>query len=117
MHYAFRFLIAALAVWRVTHMLAREDGPWDMLLRLRRNVGNGILKKLFSCFYCLSMWMALPFALFLNGSLSETLVGWLALSGASILLERLTREPFELKIEEEEPWASSSSSSTRAAER
>jgi hypothetical protein len=31
-------------------------------------------------------------------------VGWFALSGGAILIERLTREPFELKIEDEEPW-------------
>jgi hypothetical protein len=103
MHYTFRFLLAALAVWRVTHMLAREDGPWNLLLKLRSAAGRQ-RHKLISCFYCLSVWAAIPFAFFLKGNFVETFVGWLALSSAAILLERLMREPFELQIEEEEPW-------------
>ena len=104
MHYSFRFALAALAVWRVTHMLAREDGPWDILLRLRHGLGLGLLKKLVGCFYCLSIWVALAFAWFLKGDIAETFVGWLALSGGAVLLERITREPLELKIEEDESW-------------
>jgi hypothetical protein len=104
MHYAFRFVLAALAVWRVTHLLAREDGPWDVLIRLRRGLGTAMLGSLVGCFYCLSVWVALPFAFFLKGDAAETLVGCLALSGVAILLERLTREQVELKIEEPERW-------------
>jgi hypothetical protein len=104
MHYSFRFVLATLAVWRITHMLSREDGPWDILAWVRRVLGAGTLGRLFACFYCLSVWVALPFAWFLNGSTAETFVGWLALSGGAVLLERLTQEPLEVKIEEEERW-------------
>lgn len=104
MHYAFRFLLAVLAVWRITHMLAHEDGPWDILRHLRRRIGTGMLSRLFACFYCLSIWVALPFAWFLKGDAAETFVGWLALSGGAILLERAAREPVELKVEEDHPW-------------
>ena len=34
----------------------------------------------------------------------EKAVGWWALSGAAVLLERLTREPFEFKVEDNEAW-------------
>ena len=104
MHYAFRFLLATLAVWRVTHIVAREDGPWKILQRFRSRLGYGMLGQLVACFYCLSIWVALPFAWFLKGDAAETFVGWLALSGGAILLERLSRESVELKIEEEHPW-------------
>jgi hypothetical protein len=104
MHYAFRFVLATLAVWRITHMLAREDGPWDILQRFRRRIGAGVMGRMVACFYCLSIWVEVPFAWFLQGSVTETFVGWLALSGGAILLERLAREPVELKIEEERPW-------------
>lgn len=101
MHYVFRFVLAIFAVWRVTHLLAQEDGPWDVFRGLRR---MRIAGKVVSCFYCLSVWVAIPFAFFLNGNVIETLVGWLALSGAAILLERMTRESVELKIEDAEKW-------------
>jgi hypothetical protein len=101
MHYAFRFVLAIFAVWRVTHLLAREDGPRDIFRSLRR---VPVLGKVASCFYCLSVWVSVPFAFFLRGNAVETLVGWLALSGAAILLERITRDEVELKIEDVERW-------------
>ena len=30
-----RFILCTLALWRVTHLLAAEDGPWDLIARLR----------------------------------------------------------------------------------
>ena len=75
-----------------------------MLSRIRGALHYATLKKLASCFYCLSIWVAMPFSLFLKGDVVETLVGWLALSGGAILLERVTRERLELKIDEGESW-------------
>lgn len=59
-------------------------------MRLRRRVGEGFWGTLLDCFYCLSLWVALPFAGFLGASWRERLLLWPALSGAAILLERLT---------------------------
>ena len=53
-------VLGVLCVWRVTHLLHAEDGPWDLLVRLRRGVGNGFWGGLLDCFYCLSLWIALP---------------------------------------------------------
>ena len=88
-----RLLLAVLAVWRVTHLLAREDGPGDAVLRLRARLGAGFPGRLMDCFYCLSVWVAAPFALFVTRRPAELLVCWLALSGAACLLEKTTREP------------------------
>jgi hypothetical protein len=100
MHYSFRFLLAFLAVWRLTHLLSKEDGPWDMILKLRRWLGGGFLGRLLSCFYCLSIWIAIPFVFFLDGTGIEKFVEWLALSGAAILLERMTGASMDIRIEE-----------------
>ena len=101
MHYSFRFLLAALAVWRLTHLLAKEDGPWDVVRRLRRALSGGFLGALISCFYCLSVWIAIPFAFFIPGTPLERVVAWLALSGAASLLERATADALDLRIEDE----------------
>ena len=82
--------IATLAVWRVTHLLAAEDGPWDLLARLRRRLGGGLWGDLLDCFYCLSLWLAAPAAWWIGESWAERAVLWPALSGGAILLERLT---------------------------
>ena len=99
----FRLLIAALAVWRLTHLLAREDGPWDLVARLRRRLGEGFWGKLMDCPKCLSVWLAAPFAFFVGGRPMELLVVWLALSGVAVLLEQQIPEPliFESETQDE----------------
>ena len=87
----FRFVLAVLATWRVTHLLANEDGPANVIFRIRQRLGNGLFGKLADCFYCLSVWVAIPLAIFAGRDALERCVTWLALSGAACLLERIGR--------------------------
>lgn len=103
------FLIAALCVWRVTHLFNAEDGPGHLLAWLRRRAGSGWTAELLDCFYCLSLWVAAPASLLVGASWQDRALLWLALSGAACLLERITRErdPFagfiqEMKEEKQE---------------
>jgi hypothetical protein len=91
----FRFLLAALATWRLAFLLAREDGPWRILARLRTGLGDGFLGQLLGCVKCVGMWMAIPFAFFVGGGWIELVVVWLALSGVTALIDEWTRPPFE----------------------
>ncbi len=87
-------VLAILAVWRLTHLLQAEDGPGDTFVKLRHAIGNGFWGSLLDCFYCLSLWIAAPFAVWLGVSIAEKLLLWPALSGAAILMERMTtRQP------------------------
>lgn len=86
-------LLAALATWRLTHLLVAEDGPWKVLARLRRLLGAGFWGELLDCFYCLSLWIAAPLAFCLAATWRERLLLWPALSAAAILLERVTARP------------------------
>lgn len=88
-----RFVLAALATWRVTHLLAREDGPGDIIVRFRVLLGESIVGRLMDCFHCLSLWIAAAAALFVSRRPVEWLVCWLALSGGACLLERIGQEP------------------------
>ncbi len=94
-----------LAVWRVTHLLNAEDGPFGLLVKLRRAAGSGFWGEMLDCFYCLSVWVAVLFALILGDSLGERFLLWPALSGAAILLERATvPQPAKaVYFEDEEP--------------
>lgn len=89
----FRFLIAALAVWRLSHLLASEDGPWDVIVRIRRKLGTTVGGKLMDCFYCLSIWISIPFTVFVVSGMLDRIVVWLALSGAASLLNKFTEKP------------------------
>ncbi len=77
-----------LATWRVTHLIVAEDGPWDIVVRLRRLAGAGMLGRLMDCFYCASLWVAIPIAIWIGEGWPARVVIWLALSGGASLLER-----------------------------
>lgn len=85
----FAAVLGALATWRLAHLLAHEDGPWDAVLRLRIAAGQGMWGQMLDCFYCLSLWVAAPVALAVARDPLEWLLAWLGLSGAACLLERL----------------------------
>ena len=83
-------VIGTLVVWRLTHLLYGEDGPWNLLTRLRQLAGRGFWGDLMDCFYCLSLWIAFPFGFLLGENLKERVLLWPAFSGAAILLERIS---------------------------
>ncbi len=60
---ATRFAVASLAAWRVTHLLAEEDGPGEVVLHLRERAGTSEFGSLMDCFGCLSFWVAAPLSL------------------------------------------------------
>lgn len=102
-HQAVRF---SLAAWRITHLLAAEDGPAAVVAKARSRLGSGPAGELADCFGCLSVWVAIPLIPFVTRRRAEAPVCWLALSGAAFLLERLTAEPeavLTLTEGEEEP--------------
>ncbi len=85
--------LAVLAVWRVTHLLYAEDGPFDLVVALRQQAGDGFWGRLLDCFYCLSLWVALPIAMLAGRTWRERLLGWPGLSAGAILLQRLSDRP------------------------
>lgn len=92
-HLWLRGTLAVLACWRITHLLAREDGPWNLLASFRRRLGNHMLGHLMDCFYCLSLWIAAPLAWVAFSSGVDRALGWFAISGGACLLFRMTPEP------------------------
>lgn len=93
--FGIRFAAGALATWRVTHLLVEEDGPADIVVRIRARVGEGLVGQALDCFYCLSIWTAAPVAAAVSRRPRERLLTWLALSGAACLLEQATAEKGE----------------------
>ncbi len=88
-----RIVLASLATWRLAHLVAEEDGPANVIARARARAGTSQLGELMDCFYCLSLWAALPFALAAAPRRRDVPLTWLALSGAACLLERTTSIP------------------------
>jgi hypothetical protein len=87
------FLLGVFAVWRITYAVTAETGPARVLVRLRASLARW--GSVLECFYCASVWIALPVALAIGTSRAERGLLWPALSGAACILHRLTarREP------------------------
>lgn len=85
-------------------MLTQEEGPWDMFVALRRVATGTMLGRALDCFYCTSVWIAAPFALWVTplrtdlnlARIVSLLVTWLALSGAACLLYRVTTRSLDV---------------------
>jgi hypothetical protein len=88
--FAARFALGTLATWRMAHLIAEEDGPFDAVVRLRARAGDSELGRLMDCFYCLSIWAAAPASAWVARRPRDAPITLLALSGAACLLERAT---------------------------
>ena len=86
----FYLVLSVFAIWRLTHLFNKEDGPLDIIFLIRKKAGSSFLGNLMDCFYCLSIWIALPFGIWLGQNWIERILVWLALSGAACLLEQAT---------------------------
>lgn len=93
MHQLILVALAVLATYRVARMLALEDGPFDLFVRVRARidpeqitwVGRGI-----NCPLCISFWVALVFALLLPFVDWQTFVMmWLGVAGGAAFAYRL----------------------------
>jgi len=102
---ALSILVAILAVWRLTHLLQFEDGPFDLISCSRKWLHRLSLSGLVDCFFCLSLWLAAPMAYFLGPSWKMRLILWPALSGAAILLNRISDPPTETSSHSKDPIA------------
>jgi hypothetical protein len=89
-----KYLIVTIVVWRLTHLISSEDGPFDLIIKIRKMVGATFFGKLMDCFYCLSIWVGLLCASFISECWQEIVVLTLYYSGTSILLEKITNKNF-----------------------
>jgi len=90
------FVVAVLATWRISRLVAKEDGPFDVVLRARALAGASVLGRLMDCPYCVSVWAALPLAgwLIRRGTrpIADLVPVWLAISAGACLIEQATSD-------------------------
>ena len=85
--------LGVLCVWRLTHLLVVEDGPWRAVARLRSIAGGGFWGRLLDCFYCLSLWVSFPLALLIGTTWPERVALWPALSAGALGARAVTDGP------------------------
>lgn len=97
--------LGVLAVWRVTHLLHAEHGPWGLFARARGVAARLGLGGAVSCFWCLSVWAAAPAAWWAASGWGARAVAWLALSAGAVLVEvKLLGGPVAAPVSMEDSW-------------
>lgn len=97
-------VLMGLATWRLTSLFKEEVGPFGMFTKVRKVLGiehysdglpmqypNTFFGKLWSCVYCLSVWVAagiVAFYIFLPNA-ATIFALWLSLSTITILIEEV----------------------------
>jgi hypothetical protein len=85
-------ILSILATWRISHLFAQEDGPFDVIIKFRKLFGQGFFGSLLDCFYCLSIWVAIPFAILLSQNISLFILYWFGISGGACVLYKLSEK-------------------------
>jgi len=97
----FSFVLTALAVWRLSSLLVNEDGPGDILSKIRVLVGveydeysrpyaTNVLAGILTCVWCCSIWVSLIGSVLTNPrNFTEYLRNALALSAGAIIIEEI----------------------------
>lgn len=88
-----QLLCAVLATWRLAHLLAHEDGPFDFVVKLRQRAGASLWGQWMDCSYCSSFYLAAPFAFWPALDGVSRFVFWLATAGGACVLQRYAPEP------------------------
>lgn len=98
-----QLLVIALAVFRISNLLVFEEGPFLIFPRFRHFVGvrfdamseaqaDNELAKLFTCIWCLSVWMGIFFAIAYY--FAPNLTFWVSLpfafSSVALIAKRIT---------------------------
>jgi len=90
-------ILAILAVFRLTHFLKYDEGPFRIVANFRARLSNSdnvlfqeVLKAIL-CVYCSGLWLSIPIAfLVLNESIiSKFILLWLGISGGQAFIQLL----------------------------
>lgn len=87
-------VLLTLAVYRVSHMLAYEDGPFDVFARMRGAVGQASwIGRGLHCVLCLSFWLSLVvfFLLYPVVGVVMGVVAWQAVAGGVLVLHKVLK--------------------------
>ena len=97
-------MILGLAGWRIASLLYVEKGPFNIFVKLREKIGiehydddtpyvypDSFFSSLFSCMWCLSVWVSgtMVLAYIFLPVITIWFALWLALSTIIILLDRI----------------------------
>lgn len=85
----FSFILALLAVYRVSHLLTQEDGPFDLFSTLREKLGQATwVGRGAACLLCVSFWLSALPAFYLARTYVEFALYWGGIAGGVLVIRK-----------------------------
>jgi len=79
-------VLSVLAVYRISHMLTREDGPFDIFIGFRHRIGqHNWIGRGMNCVLCVSFWLSA-----LTGFVPGWLLLWFGIAGAVTFIHKVS---------------------------
>lgn len=92
-------LLSTLVVWRVTAFVCYEEGPFDIMVLLRRGLVRIGLGRLVGCFHCTAVWISLVTVAAVYHPAVTSIFLVLAVAGAASIVERSLTGPEMEEVE------------------
>lgn len=94
------FILLSLAVWRLSSLLAREEGPFDIFIKICLRLGvvineygtevaTGNISKGVLCIWCNSVWFSAVLSIPVSRNIFVYVVNTLALSTMAIIIDKV----------------------------
>lgn len=93
----FLLIISSLAVFRLSELVAYDEGPFEIFEKIRNLFPSGsMIDKMLECIYCNGIWWSLLLTIFLSVihviELWAFPLWWLGIAGGAIVVTRTIRE-------------------------
>lgn len=93
----FLLIISALAVFRLSELVAYDEGPFELFKRIRNLFRHGSqIDRMLECIYCNGIWWSLVFTVFyaVLGIIKPWAapVWWLGIAGGAVTIYRIIRQ-------------------------
>ncbi len=88
--------LSVLAIYRLSYLIAKEDGPFDLFIALRHRAGqHNWFGRGLHCVLCISFWISFLPAFWLFWSRPvNVVVGWFGIAGGVLILYKVLDEQF-----------------------
>lgn len=93
------FILACFAVFRLAELIAVDDGPGDMLLWMRAELGaynigedgrpDTSIGRFIICPWCIGIWLSALTAMAIAPSKKRMGLWWFAIAGGAAFLQRI----------------------------
>lgn len=95
-------VLSILAAWRLTIMVCRDAGPFDIMVAIRRLAYHMRLKSLIDCFDCAAIWVSIVAVLLIYRPSWISAILVLAVAGGASIIERIVSGHLPEESTEEE---------------